>query len=109
MEREYLVNQDDIQRAPTHPGVLFAEDVLPALGRRTISEIATMLGVSRQTLHRVIAGTTAVTPEMALRLGKLCGNGPDLWLSMQAHYDIWQTRQRLGKKLQKIPTLKAVG
>jgi plasmid maintenance system antidote protein VapI len=46
---------------------------------------------------------------MAVRLGKLCGNGPELWLSMQAHYDAWEARRRLGKKLDKIPTLRARG
>ncbi len=91
---------------PSHPGLLVA-DILPELdgGRRTIAEIAALLGVTRQTLHRVMAGQTAVTPEMAVRLGKLCGNGPGLWLRMQAAYDAWHATQRLGKELEKIPTL----
>lgn len=74
-------------------------------GRRTIGEIASLLGVTRQTLHRVIAGKTAVTPDMAVRLGKLCGNGPGLWLRMQAAYDASEATRRLGKELEKIPTL----
>ncbi len=86
---------------------MFGQDVLPALGNHTIAEIATLLGVSRQTLHRVMAGAVAVTPEMAVRLGKLCGNGPELWLNMQARYDAWQVTRRLGKNLRKIPTLTA--
>jgi addiction module HigA family antidote len=106
MAKEYFVRQEDITRPPTHPGVFFAEDVLPALGRRTIGEIAMLLGVSRQTLHRVMAGDTAVSPEMAVRLGKLCGNGPELWLNMQAGYDAWGAARRLGKRLEKIPTLR---
>jgi len=92
---------------PSHPGLLLA-DILPEMdgGRRTIGEIATLLGVSRQTLHRVMAGRTAVTPEMAVRLGKLCGNGPGLWLRMQAAYDAWHATQRLGKAvIDAIPTL----
>ena len=40
-----------------------------------------------------------------MRFGKLCGNGPESWLSMQARYDAWEARQRLGGKLEKIPTL----
>ncbi len=103
--QEYAVRREEITREPTHRGVLFAEEVLPELGRRTIGEIATLLGGSRQTLHRVMAGDTAVSPEMAVRLGKLCGNGPELWLRMQASRDAWVAARRLGKALSKIPTL----
>jgi addiction module HigA family antidote len=70
-----------------HPGELLREDVLPALGR-TRTEIARLLGVSRQTLHSILSERAPVTPEMALRLGKLCGNGPELWLALQARYDL---------------------
>jgi antitoxin HigA-1 len=41
----------------------------------------------------------------ALRLGKLCGNGPDLWLHMQQRYDLHRARQELGDKIKTIPTL----
>lgn len=102
---EYPVDRSKITRPPTHPGIIFSHDVLPALGRRTIGEIATLLGVSRQTLHRVMAGETAVSPDMAVRLGKLCGNGPDLWLTLQARYDAWEASKRLAKEIKKIPTL----
>ena len=42
---------------------------------------------------------------MALRLGKLCGNGPDLWLNLQKRYDLHRAERELGEKLGKIPTL----
>jgi addiction module HigA family antidote len=92
--------------APTHPGVLFA-DLLSELdgGRRTKGEIAMLLKVSRQTLYRVLEGKTAVTADMAIRLGKLCGNGPELWLNMQARFDAWAATQKLGKEIDEIPTL----
>jgi addiction module HigA family antidote len=105
MKHEYLAKRENIERTPTHPGVFFAEDVLPHLGRRTIGEIAHLLGVSRQTLHRVMAGQTAISPDMAVRIGKLCGNGPELWLNMQARYDAREATVRLGRKIEKIPTL----
>jgi antitoxin HigA-1 len=106
MNKEYFVKPEEITRPPTHPGLLFAEEILPALGRRTIGEIATLLGVSRQTLHRVMAGESAITPDMAVRLGKLCGNGPDLWLRMQAAYDGWEASKRLKREIEKIPVLR---
>ena len=105
MTRKYVVNIRP-RRKPTHPGELLREDVLPAL-RISVSEAARKLRVSRQTLHRILAGGAGVTPDMALRLGKFCGNGPGLWLRMQQAYDLWHAEQRLAKELTKIPTAPA--
>src|ERR1043166_8707102 len=87
-----------------HPGELLREDVLPALGR-TRAEIARLLGVSRQTLHAILTERTPVTPEMALRLGKLCGNGPELWLSLQSRYDLARLSRMKQAEIAAIPTL----
>jgi addiction module HigA family antidote len=105
-EREYLVKEGDVKDPPIHPGEIIGEDVLPALNM-SVAEAAAKMGVTRQTLHRIIAGQTAITPEMALRIGKFCGNGPDLWLNMQAAYDLWYARQKLAADLARIPTMEA--
>ena len=89
---------------PMHPGQLLREEILPALGRPK-TEIARLLGVSRQTLHDIVAEKQPVTPAMALRLGKLCGNGPDLWLNLQKRYDLRRAEQELGDRIKAIPTL----
>ena len=57
-----------LKREPTHPGELLREDVLPAL-KMNVSQAARELGVSRQLLHRILAGQAAVTPEMAVPTG----------------------------------------
>lgn len=106
--REYKVDREKLaKRPPLHPGIIFAEEVMPELRKdRTISEIAMLLGVSRATLHRVMAGDVAISVEMAVRLGKLCGNGPDLWLRLQASYDTFEATRRLAKELARIPTIR---
>jgi antitoxin HigA-1 len=90
------------RRQPTHPGEILREDVLPEL-RLSVSEAARQLRVTRQTLHRILSGRSAVTPEMALRLGRFCGNGPDLWLRMQQAHDFWCAREELRAELDQIP------
>jgi antitoxin HigA-1 len=107
MTQEYPVDREKVEaRKPIHPGVIFGEDVMPELRRnRTIGEIATLLGISRQTLHRVMAGEMAISPDMAARLGKLCGNGPGIWIRLQGRYDTWEATRRLRRELKKIPTL----
>jgi antitoxin HigA-1 len=92
-------------RPPTHPGSLLRETVLPAL-RMSIADAAAHLGVTRQTLHRIMSERTSVTPEMAVRLGKFCGNGPTLWLRMQQAYDLWHAERRLRNEVARIPTFK---
>jgi addiction module HigA family antidote len=89
---------------PMHPGELLREEVLPAL-KRDKTEIAELLGVSRQTLYDILREHQGVTPAMALRLGKLCGNGPDLWLNLQRTFDLREEEKRLEAQLKKIPTL----
>src|SRR6202795_649067 len=89
--------------APMHPGELLREEILPALDRSK-TEIAKLLGVSRQTLYDVLKEKQPVTPGMALRLGKLCGNGPDLWLNLQKRDDFHQAQQQLGEMINDIPT-----
>ena len=89
---------------PMHPGELLREDVLPALGI-TQTVAAKHLGISRQSLHEILTEKRAVTPEMAVRLGKLCGNGPTLWASLQSKYDVWKAEEMLD--VRGIPTLEA--
>jgi addiction module HigA family antidote len=63
---------------PLRPGAVPRDDALPAL-ELGVGEAARQLGVARRTLHRTLAGTMAVSPAMALRLGRFRGNGPGLW------------------------------
>jgi len=90
-------------RAPNHPGTLLREIVLPAM-RVSITQAAREMGVSRQQLHKILAGDRTVTAEMAARLGKYCGNGPQLWLNMQNAFDLWHAQRALAAELDDIPT-----
>ena len=90
-------------RCPTHPGEILRYDVLPALNM-TIAGAARELGISRQMLHKIISGQAPITPEMALRIGKWCGNGPGLWLRMQQAYDLWRAEQAMAAELDAIPS-----
>jgi addiction module HigA family antidote len=102
MAREYAVRRP-VQSPPVHPGEILREDVLPAL-RLSVTAAAKQLGIARQTLHRILAGRAAVTPEMAVRLGKFCANGPGLWLRLQQTYDLWHAERRLVDAVARIPS-----
>ena len=91
---------------PVHPAEILREDVIPALGR-TKSEIARLLGISRQTLYDLLAERQPVTVPMALRIGKLTGTTPESWLNMQRAYDVKIAEREMADEIAKIPTLKA--
>jgi len=91
---------------PTHPAEILREDVLPALGISK-SEFARALRISRQTLYDLLGERQPVTPKMALRLGKLLGNGPEIWLRMQCAYDLATEAPAMAPELERIPTLMA--
>jgi antitoxin HigA-1 len=87
---------------PAHPGELLAEIVIPATGRSK-AEIARLLGISRQTLYDILNQRQPVTPAVAVRLGKLFGDGPGVWIRMQAAYDTWHAEREID--VSDIPTL----
>ncbi len=78
----------DSKRSPTHPGAILREDVLPHLGM-TQKEFADRLGVSRLTVSEVLHEKRSVSVDMAMRLGRFLGNGPEVWLRMQQTLDLW--------------------
>ncbi|MGH9419219.1 MAG: HigA family addiction module antitoxin [Thermoanaerobaculia bacterium] len=98
---EYAAKQPS-RMEPTHPGAILREDVLPALNL-SVAETARQLGVSRQMLHSILAERSAVSPEMAVRLGRFCGNGAGFWLRMQTAHDLWHAERKLRDVICKIP------
>jgi addiction module HigA family antidote len=83
---------------PPHPGEGLKEDVLVPLGL-TVTETAKALGISRKTLSEIINGKSPITPDIAVRLERAFNNPPaDMWLRLQAAYDLRRAEQRLKKQ-----------
>jgi antitoxin HigA-1 len=80
-------------RRPTHPGEVLLEDVMKPLGI-TITEAARDLGVSRKTLSEIVNGRCALSPEIAVRIGKATNTSPESWLAMQNKLDLWKVMQK---------------
>lgn len=89
---------------PAHPGELLREIVIPATDLPK-TEIARLLGISRQQLYDIMAEKKPVTPETAVRLGKLFGDGPSVWARMQAEHDLWDAARRID--VSDMPTIRA--
>lgn len=82
-----------VHRKPTHPGEVLREDVLIPL-RLTLTEAAKRLGVSRKTLSALVNCKAALSPGLAIRIGKATRTTPESWLYMQAKLDLWMAEQK---------------
>jgi antitoxin HigA-1 len=89
--------------AAQHPGALLRDHVLPGLSL-SVSQAARDLKITRQTLHRILAGNAAITTEMALRLEKLCGVSSEFWLDRQHQYELHRAKTDLAPVLSRIPS-----
>lgn len=77
---------------PPHPGRIVRQDCIEPLGL-TITAAAKVLGVTRQALNNLVNRRAGISPEMAVRLSKAFGASPEMWLRLQANYDLAQLRQ----------------
>lgn len=88
---------------PPHPAEGLKDD-LEALNLTT-AQAAEALGISRQQLYRVLNQQSAISPEMALRLEAVIGVKADLWLRLQAAYDLARARQNKANLMKRLRRL----
>lgn len=93
----------DRKRRPNHPGQVVL-DILEDL-EISQTQFAKMLGVSRRTVNQIIQGRRPITVDMAIRIGKAFGNGPELWLNLQQNVDVWDALQKYEEEYKKILTV----
>lgn len=77
---------------PVHPGEIIREDILPSAGL-SVTAAAKALGVSRQMLHGILAGRKPMSAVMCLKVARLFGGSPEVWMRMQAAYDLKKSEQ----------------
>ncbi len=81
-----------IQFNPPHPGEILKMDYLSPL-KLTVTDVANGLGIARKNLSAIINGKGGISPEMAMRLSEAFDTTPDLWLNLQANYDLWKVKK----------------
>nr|WP_297458582.1 HigA family addiction module antitoxin [uncultured Halomonas sp.] len=101
-----IPNTAGMQRKPTHPGEMLREDFISDYGL-TVAGLAEAIGVSRQSVNELLRERRAVSPEMALRLGRLFGNSPEFWLNAQRAVDLWTAAQSVKDEVARIKPLHA--
>jgi addiction module HigA family antidote len=85
-----------LKRPPTHPGEMLLEEFLkPA--ELTQVDAARQMGIPLNRLNELVRGKRGVSAETALRLARLLGTSPELWLGLQNDWDLWHAAQALRK------------
>ena len=80
-----------------HPGLLFKEDILE-FNKLSITEAVKLLGITRINLSNIVNEKTSITPNMAIRISKVFGGSPDLWLKLQMKYDLANAEEEFEKE-----------
>lgn len=89
---------------PPHPGEVLRD----YLGGVSITDAAKHLGVTRAALSRILNGSAGISAEMALRLSEALATSPELWIGMQAQYDLWKASRRRRVKVAQMTARLAV-
>jgi antitoxin HigA-1 len=76
---------------PSHPGEVLREYLPSDL---SVGAAAKRLGVTRQALSTLLNGQAGISASMALRLEGALGTSAEMWVNMQANYDLWRARKR---------------
>jgi addiction module HigA family antidote len=94
---------------PVHPGEVIREDILPEVGM-SVTATAKAMGVSRQMLHEILAGRKPLSAVMCLKVARLFGGSPDVWMRLQADYDLKKSAQNkeIMKRVARIVPVKLV-
>jgi addiction module HigA family antidote len=94
----------DLKRTPTHPGEIVKEDFLTPLGI-TQTELAKALKTSFRTINEILNEKRSISPDMALRLSRYFGTSPDVWIGLQADYDLYWAGLKSKKTIDGIKPL----
>jgi addiction module HigA family antidote len=94
---------------PVHPGEILKEDILPSVSL-SVTAAAKALGVSRQMLHDILAERKPLSVIMCLKLARLFGGSPEVWMRLQAAYDLKKAEQnkKIMKRVARIVPVKPI-
>ncbi len=91
----------EIKRRPTHPGKIIKEEFMMPL-ELTQTELAKALKTTFRTINEILNEKRSVSPDMALRLARYFRTSPDVWLGLQADYDLFKAKLKSKRMIEEI-------
>ena len=95
---------------PIHPGEILEEDFMRPLGL-SANALAKRVDVPVTRISEMVRGRRGITADTALRLARFFGTSPELWLGLQAEYDLRVARREVGDSVASriVPLKRAAG
>lgn len=83
---------------PIHPGEVLLEDFMKPLGLSQY-RVAKDIGVPPLRISQIVRGLRSITADTALRLSRYLDTTPNIWMRLQARYDLEVAEKKLGKDI----------
>ena len=80
--------------APLHPGSVLTEVYMAEMGLNQ-SQLAKLCGCAPRKINEIVNGKRAISPSFAILLEEKLGTSAEMWVRMQADYDLWEARCRV--------------
>ena len=92
--------------SPIHPGEILSEEFLKPL-RMSQYRLAQAIRVPPRRINEIVKAQRGISADTALRLARFFGTSPELWMNLQARYDLLTAQAKLGRELRKVEVLRA--
>jgi len=79
--------------APLHPGKVLAEIYMTEMELNQ-SALAARCGCAARKINEIVNGKRGISPDFALTLERVLGTSAEMWVRMQADYDLWAARTK---------------
>ena len=77
---------------PLHPGKVLAEVYMAEMGLNQ-TDLAKLCGCSPRKINEIVNGKRGISPAFAIVLESVLSTSAEMWVRMQAEYDLWEARQ----------------
>lgn len=79
---------------PLHPGRVLDEVYMKEMSLNQ-SQLAELIGCTPRKINEIVNGKRGISPEFAIELEELLGTSAEMWVKMQAEFDLWVARQKV--------------
>ncbi len=79
---------------PVHPGFVLNEIYMKEMGLKQ-TQLATKCDCSHRKINEIVNGKRSISPEFVLVLETVLGTNAEMWVRIQAEYDLWVARKKV--------------